>query len=275
MRLGIRHRTTYRYEQTVGYSVQSLRLWPPDYDSQHVSSWRIDAPGIERAASFVDGFGNRVHLITIDKPHSEVSIEVVGEVETRDASGVVAGLRESAPRNLFLRDTPLTQPDERIAKLAGDAAGSDQIGRLHALMRLIHERVEYRIGATQSKTTAAEALAAGAGVCQDHTHIFIAAARVMHIPARYVGGYLWATEGEGGPQEAQHAWAETCIESLGWVGFDVSNGISPDCHYVRVAAGLDYASAAPIRGSRRGGGEEQLEVRVDVGEAQTQTLAQQ
>lgn len=277
MRLGIRHRTTYRYEQPVGYSIQSLRLSPCEFDSQRIIDWRIDAPGIEQAASFVDGFGNRVHLITIDTVHTEIAIEVSGEIETTDSSGLVVGLREWAPRSLFLRSTPLTQADANIVQLAEEARGDDQVAQLHELLRLIRERVDYHVGRTQSETTAAQALAEGAGVCQDHTHIFIAAARALDIPARYVSGYLWATDDQ--TQEAQHAWAEAYLESLGWVGFDVSNGISPDCHYVRIACGLDYAAAAPVRGSRRGGGEERLEVHVDVGEAQieaqTQTQAQQ
>jgi transglutaminase-like putative cysteine protease len=112
----------------------------------------------------------------------------------------------------------------------------------------------------------AEALARGAGVCQDHTHVFIAAARHLGFPARYVSGYLQAGAGEA-PQEAQHAWAEVRIPDLGWAGFDAANGISPDPHYVRVACGLDYEYAAPVRGSRRGGGGEDLDVSVEVGEA--------
>ena len=45
-------------------------------------------------------------------------------------------------------------------------------------------------GITDAHTSAAEALADGKGVCQDHAHIFISAARTLGIPARYVTGYL-------------------------------------------------------------------------------------
>ena len=93
-------------------------------------------------------------------------------------------------------------------------------------------------------TSAAEALKAGRGVCQDHAHVFISAARLMGVPARYVNGYF-VTGGESA-SEAQHAWAEACIDGLGWLGFDPANQVCPTERYVRLACGLDAASAAPI-----------------------------
>lgn len=269
MHTHVRHRTTYRYEEPVIYSVQSLRLTPMPFAGQSILSWQIDAPGIADAATFIDGFGNRVHLITVDEAHQEIVIEVSGEVDTSDTAGVVQGLGEAAPAMLYLRETTLTKPDAQIAALAREARGADTVTLLHDLLKLIRERVDFEKGATHSGTTAAQALERGAGVCQDHTHIFLAAVRSLDIPVRYISGYLLASE-EGNPLDAQHAWAEALVEDLGWVGFDVTNGICPDEHYVRVACGLDYASAAPVRGSRRGGGGESLEVHVEVGAAQSQ-----
>jgi transglutaminase-like putative cysteine protease len=117
-------------------------------------------------------------------------------------------------------------------------------------------------GATDSHTGAAEALADGKGVCQDHAHIFIAAARTLGIPARYVTGYL--VMADPGPAAAHHAWAEAYVEALGWVGFDVANRMCPTERYVRLAAGLDAGYTAPILGSRRGGAGETLDVSVAV-----------
>lgn len=268
MHIAIRHRTVYSYGEDATYSVQRLRLTPASCDSQRIISWRIDAPGIDSAARYDDGFDNEVHLIAVTGHHRELVIEVTGEVETIDRAGVVSGLPECAPLALYLRPTPMTVPDKAIAALAAKARGEEGVALLHDLMKIIRDKVEYRKGETHSATSAAEALARGAGVCQDHTHIFLAAARCLGYPARYVSGYLWATEGEA--QEAQHAWAEAHIRHFGWVGFDVSNGISPDPHYVRVACGLDYTYAAPVKGMRRGGGEESLDVHVEVGAAQSQ-----
>jgi transglutaminase-like putative cysteine protease len=128
--------------------------------------------------------------------------------------------------------------------------------------------VEYETGVTDSLTKAEEALGAGHGVCQDHAHIFISACRVGGVPARYVTGYL-LTDGVS-DEEAHHAWAEAWVEGLGWVGFDVANNVCPTDRYVRLAAALDASYAAPIRGSRRGGGEERLEVEVRVQEQSAQ-----
>ena len=120
----------------------------------------------------------------------------------------------------------------------------------------------------------------GHGVCQDFAHVFIAAARHLGHPARYVGGYLfqpalshWQSQGSAGQtqstdaQDAGHAWAEALVPHLGWVGFDPANGISPTDAYVRVAVGLDYLGAAPVRGTRYGGGGESLAVKVIVHDA--------
>lgn len=268
MKIAVRHATTYRYDQRANYSVQSLRLTPQPSDAQTILAWKVRSPGIEKAASFEDGFANIVHLVTISEPHDSITIEVEGLVETHNTAGVTSGLKEVAPADLFFRETVLTRPDDAIRALAAKAKGQGDLDRLHHLMAMIRERIAYRTGETHSRTTAGEALEHGSGVCQDHAHVFIAAARLLGFPARYISGYLWATEGEAG--DAQHAWAEALVPDLGWVGFDVSNGISPDPHYVRIACGLDYDYAAPVRGSRRGGGGETLDVIVEVGEATAQ-----
>jgi transglutaminase-like putative cysteine protease len=133
---------------------------------------------------------------------------------------------------------------------------------LHALSSVIRETVAYEVGASEADWSAEDALAAGKGVCQDHTHIFLSCARALGYPARYVSGYLMLNDRI--VQDAMHAWAEAHIDGLGWVGFDVSNGISPDTRYVRVASGLDYADAAPVSGTRIGGNTETLSVAIDV-----------
>jgi transglutaminase-like putative cysteine protease len=122
--------------------------------------------------------------------------------------------------------------------------------------------VTYEIGSTHSKTTAEEALAAGEGVCQDHAHIMISVARALGFPARYLSGYLLMDDRVD--QDATHAWCEVYLTGLGWVGFDVSNGISPDSRYITVATGRDYRDAAPILGIRQGEGEEKLDVALQV-----------
>ena len=262
MRIGILHRSRYVYDEPTHYSIQALRLTPSAFDGQKIVSWAVRAPGIERAATFRDGFGNVAHVVTTSGAHTELVIEAEGVIDTTDTNGVVRGLGEIAPVRVFTRVTAMTAPDAAIKKLAADAGESDPVGRLHRLMHAVADAVSYVIGETHSDTTASEALARGRGVCQDHAHVFISAARTLGIPARYVNGYMVAEEGEDA--EAHHGWAEAWIEGVGWVGFDPANRICPTERYVRLGTGLDAASAAPIRGSRHGGLREHLDVRVEV-----------
>jgi transglutaminase-like putative cysteine protease len=231
----------------------------------------VRVPGCAKPLEFRDGFGNTVQLVTVSAPHRELVVEAGGTVETKDCNGLVAGLGKAIPPRVFLKETAQTRPDAAIRDLAQSIDAKDTLGRLHALAGAVRDRVEYVAGITDAHTGAAEALADGKGVCQDHAHIFIAAARTMGIPARYVTGYLLLNGTAFA--EAHHAWAEAWIESLGWVGFDVANRICPTDRYVRLAAGLDARYAAPIVGSRRGGADEKLEVSVAV--QQQQQSAQQ
>ncbi|MCB1450046.1 MAG: transglutaminase family protein [Nitratireductor sp.] len=265
MRIRIKHTTSYHYEQSARYGVQELRLTPAEIASQHIIDWKIDCPGIEGAASYFDSFGNRVHLVNQEFDADELVIRVSGTIETRSADGVVGTLPHEPVPRLFLRQTDLTRPDKAITALARQHEGRhrDQIALYHALMESIRERMNFDTRSTDSSTRATEALAQGHGVCQDFAHIFISACRLLEQPARYVTGYLVMQEGEA-EAEAHHAWVEADVAGLGWVGFDPVNGISPDIHYVRLGCGFDAASAAPIRGVRRGAGGDRLTVRVAV-----------
>jgi transglutaminase-like putative cysteine protease len=266
MLIEIRHTTTYSYGTPARYSVQSLRLTPPSFDGQEVLSWTISAPGFEQRIEYRDGLGNLVHLTSMSAPHDGITLEASGVVETEDRCGIVRGLSEIAPRRVFLRETEKTMPDKSIRALAHSVSNgrvpADTLDCLHAIMRAVHSAIAYEIGTTHEHTTAAEALAAGKGVCQDHAHVFISVARVIGIPARYVNGYFLA--GTLAPSEAHHAWAEAWVDGLGWVGFDPANGMCPTERYVRLACGFDAAYASPIRGAQRGGGHEDLDVRVEV-----------
>ncbi len=268
MLLSVSHVTRYLYEDAARYTVQSLRMTPPSFAGQTVHSWQITAPGIETATTFRDAFGNIVHLTSITGEHSEIVCKCEGVVEVEDRAGIVRGLPEAAPVRVFLRETGKTQPDDAIRALAAETRGSHTLEGLHKLMHAVRDRMDYEIGVTGPHTTAAEALAAGRGVCQDHAHVFISAARVLGIPARYVSGYFLVDAKD--PSEAHHAWAEAWIDGLGWVGFDPTNRLCPTDRYVRLVTGLDATFAAPVRGTRRGGLNEALDVLVEVQQANSQ-----
>lgn len=269
MRISIGHVSRYTYSEVTNYAIMALRLTPPSFQGQRVVDWRIIAPGIDAARPFRDGFGNMVHLASCAGAQTESLVIAKGIVETEDCAGVVRGLAELAPLSVYRRQTAKTVANDDIRNLARMTNPAAGLRGMHDLMTAIREAIEYRTGATNSHTTAADALRDGAGVCQDHAHVFISAVRSLGIPARYVSGYLMMNDRID--QEAGHAWAEAHIDGLGWVGFDVSNGISPDARYVRVATGRDYAEAAPVTGMSWGAGESVLSVSLAV----EQQLAEQ
>jgi transglutaminase-like putative cysteine protease len=251
MRLTVDHVTTYRYDHPVRSVVQSHRLTPSVFDGQRALVWEVEVSGGVLGAAFRDGAGDRVQGWTVAGPVTEVTVTVRGVVETTDLAGVLRGHRESVAQACYLRDTPATAADAALAALAQGAEAPDPLGLAHALSAAVTGAIAYRPGVTHAHTTAAEALALGEGVCQDHAHALIACARVRGIPARYVSGYLFATE-DGTPHEAAHAWAELHVPGLGWVGFDPANRCCPDARYIRLGSGFDARSAAPIRGIARG-----------------------
>jgi len=264
MRLHIEHETHYAYASPAHYALLQLRIRPKSNATQTVLDWELTLEGAHHHASFADQYGAHVDLVELHSDAKSVRIKVAGNVETQPGSGVLGHQQSLMPRWFYLRQTDLTQTAPQVAELvtAAQKDGSDTLSSLHALSRMIIEMVEYKTGATDVNTTAAEALTLGAGVCQDHAHIFLSAARQMGIPARYVSGYLMMNDRL--QQEASHAWAETYIEDLGWVGFDVSNGISPDERYVKIAHGLDYSDCAPTRGVIIGGAREDVVVSIQV-----------
>jgi transglutaminase-like putative cysteine protease len=266
MRLIVDHQTRYSYGAAVRSIVQSHRLTPSIFAGQKLIDWDISVSEGRKGARHRDGAGDTVQGWTIAGPVTEVVVQVRGTVETEDLSGVLRGHRETVAPDCYLRDTLPTRIDPALADLADSALGADRLALAHALSVVVSDAIAYRPGVTHAKTTAAEALALGEGVCQDHAHALIACARHRGIPARYVSGYLFA-DADGQAHEAAHAWGELHVPGLGWVGFDPANRTCPDERYIRLGSGMDAQDAAPIRGISRGGGREAMDVTVAVQQA--------
>ncbi len=273
MRIRISHNTTYHYDVPPAAVTQTLRLTPRNHDGQYVVNWRIDLSQDCILHQHEDAFGNLTHSFTADGPFDELAITVDGEVETLETNGVVTGAIERFPPALFLRETALTEPDSALIEFAESArseGGGDTLALLHALMREVHDTIAYDTDPAHGAATAAQAFKLRRGVCHDLAHIYIAAARRLGFPARYIGGHVFRPDGAA-TQDAGHAWAEAYVERLGWVGFDPANDVCPTDAFVRVAMGLDYLGAAPVRGTRLGGSGETLKVAVQVAQARHQS----
>lgn len=267
MKLLVRHQTIYRYAASAGRVAMRLKLMPVNTPMQMVHDWRVT---INEAA--LDGFRPNSYgemeavWIRHDQLHN-ATIIAEGLVETVETHGVVGHLPTRVPPAYYLRDTPLTRPSEAIVAMAAAVSDGDgPLARLHGLSAAVSDAVAYRPGVTQADTPAAHAFALGAGVCQDHAQIFIAAARSLGVPARYVSGYLLA--GDGDLLHETHGWAEAYLPELGWIGFDPSNRVCVTERYLRVASGLDADDAAPIRGSVTVAGDISIDADVRIAVAQ-------
>jgi len=268
MLLNVEHRTHYAYSEMVNYTIQQLRLTPQDGFGQRVKRWEIRVNG--HLHRFDDTYGNAAHTLVVDTPHHEISIIASGEVET----GLdLPPIQHELPLAIYLRATPLTTADPALKAFAAGFSGQGDVDAvsLEAMMHAIIARVPYVKGSTAVDTSAAGAFQQGAGVCQDHAHIFIACCRSLDIPARYVSGYLFT---ENGSLMESHAWADVWLQDAGWLSFDISNGCRSSSLHVRLAVGLDYRDACPVSGMRMGGGLETMGTSVHINSTQTNQFTQ-
>src|SRR6516165_5254741 len=193
MLIRVSHLATYRYDTPASSVIQILRQTPRNHDGQFVLNWRIDVSADCRLEEHEDAFGNITHAFTVNGPLEMLKVLVEGEVETRDTQGIVRGAVERFPPSLYLRATALTSPDSNIAGFAAasrDAAGGNVLNLLHLMLARLHEDMAHHAASVRTATTAAQAFALKRGAGRDFAHVFIAAARSLGIPARYVGGYF-------------------------------------------------------------------------------------
>ncbi|MCB2018355.1 MAG: transglutaminase family protein [Hydrogenophaga sp.] len=275
MKLLIRHTTRYTYTQPLLYSIQNMHLWPSGSDCQSVLEWNLRAPATLFAQR--DGLGNLSHSFSLlarpERDLHELSIVATGTVLTHGVSDFVDEEGDRPPPAFYLRPTALAEPHPRMALWAVRAVPALMVARsrgetpsvddLLALTRAVADKVRYRKGRTGVETTALEAFDWELGVCQDQAHVMVAVCRSIGLPARYVSGYFHADDE---PELASHAWADVCIDPLAgrWISLDVTHRGLTDERHVRLAAATDYSACTPVRGLRRGGGEESMSVDVTV-----------
>jgi transglutaminase-like putative cysteine protease len=261
MRVVIRHRTEYTYAPAATRAALRLKLFPSRFASQVPLEWSVRVNEAPVDALIVNGYGDSEAIWTQNAPAAQLEVIAEGVVQVDAAAGVVRNLAEAARPPVFLRTTALTRPNAALQRLSERARRETTLASLHALSDAVRQGVVYTAGSTHAGISAGEALEQGRGVCQDQAHVFIAAARMMGVPARYVVGYLAA--GAEALHET-HAWAEAHVGDLGWVGFDPANAQCPTEAYVRLASGFDAADAAPIRGCISHGASETLSTYVSV-----------
>jgi transglutaminase-like putative cysteine protease len=237
MKYLITHEFNYSYESPVRLSTQYLRLTPRDTTRQKVLDWRIDTPG--QAMRTTDGYGNVLHVLTIDKPASDITIHAEGTVETSPAVDEPSDFT-GVPLSplLFLRPTGLTRADAALGAFAEKfRRGVGTLAGLRELAAAVHAKYPE-------------------GSAADSAHAFIACCRHLGVPARYVSGYAYFKK-KSGQSAALHAWTEAWAVDR-WRSFDVAHDNPIGEAHIKIAVGADYLDACPIRGVRTGGGAETL-----------------
>jgi transglutaminase-like putative cysteine protease len=281
VRYRIRHRTTYSYASPVFESFNEVRLQPLVCSTQSVLDFELRIEPPATVIAFRDYYGNGVHDFGVSYLHERLAIEASSDVVTHAAAdepllrAVETEPDASPPLGTLRGDTSLEndfaeflgtsayivlgpESDAIARQLLIDEPAPSALGFLEAATTEVRRRLEYRIGTTTVKSSVAEVLAGGSGVCQDFAHVLISLCRHVGLPARYVSGYL------GGVPEAaaSHAWIEAYVPPYGWVGVDATLGTHCTGQHVKIGVGRDYADVAVLRGTYKGGGRAELEVGV-------------
>jgi transglutaminase-like putative cysteine protease len=266
-------RVTYVIEQSFRYEydapVRSLRqrlvIVPPDrHGGQHRRACELEVAGAQaRRRLLRDRNGNVVTWLRAEHVEQAVEFRLTAIVERIRRDGPAVLPREALGSPALLSPTRLTAADDRLRDLAArlPATAAAPLDQAAWICDLVHASLEYADGVTSVRTTAAEALAGGRGVCQDMAHVMLALCHLMGLPARYVSGHLI---GQGGT----HAWVEVAVpraRDAVAVPFDPSHGRRAGSSYVTVATGRDYGDVAPTSGSYVGTSGSRLTARRQVG----------
>lgn len=244
MRVRITHEITHRFTPPARMLIQALRMTPHGFDSQYVLGWRIDLDIDNTIKQSGDAHGNTVSTFSHNgAPLERLTVTASGEIETSDSAGVVRGTIERMPTEMYLRESPLAHINGALRAFATEAAAgaTDPLDRLHRLMSALNETMTFDPFQTDDPDSAAEAFALRRGRSRDFAHVFIACARFLGAPARFINGYLTEDETRGEP--SAHCWAEAHAPGLGWIAFDPTESICADPRYIRVAVGFDARDA--------------------------------
>lgn len=250
----IHQRMSYDYPTPIDDLDHHLVVFPPrHHGDQRRISYRLEVSGADHQKSQrKDAFGNVVVDLAVPRVATRIDFEAWMVVERRAGDGTHRIHGAWLGDRRFLDPSPLTVPNDRLRALAASLAvgPGGALGLAERINAWVFSNMTYTPGVTDVETTAAEALALGAGVCQDYAHAMIALARLCGLPARYVSGHLL---GEG----AMHAWVEVLApgnerpeEGVAWP-FDPTHGRGTSLSYLTVAVGRDFADVSPTRGTFR------------------------
>ncbi|CFX51566.1 Transglutaminase domain protein [Candidatus Filomicrobium marinum] len=287
MKFDVSHKTVYNYSAMVSHSSHCVHLTPRPIARQTVErhSLMIE-PAPTTRIDRIDYFGNPVSILSIDGAHSEFVVHarstIVAEPpEPVDPEATCAW--EDVQQRVttgngdldldviqYLSPSRLTQPIPAILTYARPSFPERRpaIAAAWDLAQRIFQDFKFDATATDLSTPLSEVLRNRRGVCQDFSHLMLSCLRAMHLPARYVSGYILTKPPEGGERlqgaDASHAWVSIWAPECGWVDMDPTNKIMPGEEHITIAYGRDYDDVCPISGVLLGGREHGVRVAVDV-----------
>ncbi len=286
----IHHVTAFGYNLPIRESVMEVRMRPRSEPCQRTLEFTLTTKPAARTHSYTDYVGNVVHHFDIPSVHDHLEVTAVALVETQGAKRGSAkarggneenpagdagawsqldALAASAEHWDWLRPSHFATPTEKLRDFTGRLGlrrEADPLTMLTKTRDALHAAIRYDRGSTRVDSPIDECLDKKSGVCQDFAHVFIAIARDLGIPSRYVSGYLFHRAGDSEPtgRGATHAWAEAFVPGVGWIGFDPSNNTLAGDRHIRVAVGRDYKDVPPNRGVFKGAAKQTLDVHVAV-----------
>jgi transglutaminase-like putative cysteine protease len=268
MKLEIVHSTRYRYSGPIAETAMEIRLRPMDGNGQRCLEFELEVSSGIQPRTYRDGYGNNVHYFNLVRPHTRLNVTSRSVVETGRELDTDPGeelvydfLRFRSP----VKDVPGVRQLAARHPVAEAGSGHAVEEALDELTLTISREFAYDRAVTNVYSAVDDVLALRAGVCQDFAHLFIAVARTMGVPARYVSGYIHQPNTVG-VASASHAWAEAWVPGRGWIGYDATHPIRTSEHHVRLAVGRDYSDAAPTRGIYVGSAVGTMNVRVQTRE---------
>jgi len=241
----------YEYPEPVRDLSHRLVVIPPErFGDQRRLRHQLSVDGESvRSENRKDRFGNLV--VDVFAPSVLGAIEFVAEISVERHAPEPNRLPDGwLADGYLLEPSPLTAADDRIRRAAEVLAGAAEWGLplADSINDWVYQSMTYKHGVTGVRTTAAEALAVGSGVCQDYAHVMLAITRACGLPSRYVSGHLL---GQGGT----HAWVEVVLptndgtgDAIAWP-FDPTNVGRGGLGYLTIAVGGDYADVAPTSGT--------------------------
>ncbi len=282
-RLTIRHLTTYRYRQPVGFGEHRMMLRPRDSHDQRVLEARLDITPSPTKLSFTqDVFGNHIATARFAGRADVLHFESIIELDHRprdpfelETDGPIRGFPiaydvDEMPDLARLIERQQPDPGNEVGTWAQrllPAGGSIGVFELMKRMSItINGDFLYRRREAQGVQSPVETLRLGRGSCRDFAMLMIEAARSLGLAARFASGYLAVPLGESdiGGHGSTHAWAQIYLPRAGWIDFDPTCGTAGNGDLITVAVARHPSQAIPLQGTYIGLPTDYLDMMVSV-----------